>query len=474
MSLVFLNSDTLSGLLLVAQEEHDEDTSRLILADYLDEYGDPRGEMVRLSTQFAHHKRGDAEWYDLHDRLREWRRDHQADWLGRSPNVHVHLERGLVALDITGTQLTSTSFARKLQAALDAGWVRKLTLTGGDDGSLIEAIQFGQVERVTALALKYGSPGKPAMHSLGALGHLRELALAWGNRLPDAGMHYLLDLPQLQSLHLDHWSQLTTDDFLPLAQCGRLRELSLIRCDLLDENRFGFFASLPELRVLHLADPAMTGAGLVHLASLSRLRELILSEGTHLHARSLESLGPLQELERLTVSCGEHLGRVPLSVLPVLPRLEMLALPLPAFEVSTLPVLEQYPALRGLKLRAGATLNDDSGEPLGRLTELQRLQIRGSAISDAGLAWLARLTRLRSLDLTDSHYLNGRHFDLLASMPELRRLVLCNCTTLAGEALDILGTMTQLRELDLTHCWRLREKDVERLQKALPRCRIER
>lgn len=76
-------SPALTGLLLAAQAEpEDNDTSRLVLADYLDERDDPRGEMVRLSTALAHYRPGDPEWHDLQPRLEKWQEEHLAAWLG--------------------------------------------------------------------------------------------------------------------------------------------------------------------------------------------------------------------------------------------------------------------------------------------------------------------------------------------------------------------------------------------------------
>src|SRR5262245_54571350 len=125
MSHLIPPSDTLTGLLLAAQEEDEEDTSRLILADYLDERDDPRGTKVRLECQLARLEPGDPGWYELQVQLRQWREQHQAAWLG-SRFIDSNGQRGLVSLRLSATQLLSAKFARKLRAALEQGWVAKV------------------------------------------------------------------------------------------------------------------------------------------------------------------------------------------------------------------------------------------------------------------------------------------------------------------------------------------------------------
>src|SRR4051794_17306538 len=92
-------SDALTSLLLGAQSDPDEDdTSRLVLADYLDEHDDPRGEMIRASCALARRQPGDPDWYELSDQLAAWQARHQADWLGKSRTGAISLKRGLLSL----------------------------------------------------------------------------------------------------------------------------------------------------------------------------------------------------------------------------------------------------------------------------------------------------------------------------------------------------------------------------------------
>src|SRR5688572_1419318 len=59
-----------------------EDTPRLIFADYLEEAGDPRGELIRVQVQLARLDPGDPERRSLEIREDELLREHAEEWVG--------------------------------------------------------------------------------------------------------------------------------------------------------------------------------------------------------------------------------------------------------------------------------------------------------------------------------------------------------------------------------------------------------
>jgi uncharacterized protein (TIGR02996 family) len=62
----------------------DDDTSRLVFADWLDERGDPLGEFIRLQFELEplRHNYDDPRAQELRERESEIIREHHADWLG--------------------------------------------------------------------------------------------------------------------------------------------------------------------------------------------------------------------------------------------------------------------------------------------------------------------------------------------------------------------------------------------------------
>src|SRR4029450_12736445 len=62
----------LRALLAACHADPDDDTPRLVLADWLDEHDDPRGECVRLQCQLAALPGDDARYDDLFAQHQEW------------------------------------------------------------------------------------------------------------------------------------------------------------------------------------------------------------------------------------------------------------------------------------------------------------------------------------------------------------------------------------------------------------------
>jgi uncharacterized protein (TIGR02996 family) len=63
-------------------EAPQDDTPRLIYADWLEEHGDPRGEFIRLQCRLASKDEDDPFWSGLEARERQLLVEHEADWLG--------------------------------------------------------------------------------------------------------------------------------------------------------------------------------------------------------------------------------------------------------------------------------------------------------------------------------------------------------------------------------------------------------
>ena len=85
----------------------DDDTPRLILADWLTDHDDPRGEFIRLQCRLARMETHDAEYKDLFIRSAELRVYHEADWLGAIfPLIdHPTFHRGLLNIKAKADKL---------------------------------------------------------------------------------------------------------------------------------------------------------------------------------------------------------------------------------------------------------------------------------------------------------------------------------------------------------------------------------
>ncbi|MGI8978684.1 MAG: leucine-rich repeat domain-containing protein [Pirellulaceae bacterium] len=109
--------------------------------------------------------------------------------------------------------------------------------------------------------------------------------------------------------------------------------------------------------------------------------------------------------------------------------------------------LKAFPRLNHLVLKNCCQITDAGLADLSGLANLQYLYLNDSPITDAGLVHLAGLTNLEELSLTH--------------------------TQVTGLGLVQLSGLTELRFLYL-YSTRIPSDDVEKIQKALPRCCINR
>jgi uncharacterized protein (TIGR02996 family) len=70
----------LRALLASCHADPDDDTPRLVLADWLDEHDDPRGELVRLQCRLAALPAGHPDYDPLFERHRRWWKNYRHVW----------------------------------------------------------------------------------------------------------------------------------------------------------------------------------------------------------------------------------------------------------------------------------------------------------------------------------------------------------------------------------------------------------
>jgi hypothetical protein len=105
------------------------------------------------------------------------------------------------------------------------------------------------------------------------------------------------------------------------------------------------------------------------------------------------------------------------------------------------------------------------------LKKLRRLFLAGTKITDAGLAQLEGMSQLQFL-LLEQTDITDDDLKYLESLKELRWLSLDN-TQITDDGLKHLASLTELRVLYLTHT-QVTDNGIADLQKALPKCKIER
>jgi uncharacterized protein (TIGR02996 family) len=385
----------LAALLAAVAAEPDDDGLRLVLADWLEEHGEPeRAELIRVQTEMARETyliANRAHWDTLAKRCDRVLKLHEKAWVGDKPRGwSVQFQRGLLRVQVNGRgiyRLTDSDWWEKHSA-----WVMSLRIVKCRDEMLGFAARHAA--HVPELDLNCPLVTAGGLRALVGWGTLRELWL-WTGPVRDEHLRVLVPLGGLRGLDVRPTQPTDVTDE-GVRALGALRELRRLRLTETATTGAGFDA----LRGLHLQtlntdESPVTDSALRHLAGKTGLRELSLY-GTRVTDAGLKVIAGLTGLEELVLS---------------------------------------------------ETAVTDAG--LRRLTGLKRLRelaVGCRGVTDAGLKHLARLPNLRDLSLLGAR--------------------------LTGSGLGVLAEMKQLRALFLPESRRLPRAALDRLQAALPECRI--
>jgi internalin A len=212
----------------------------------------------------------------------------------------------------------------------------------------------------------------------------------------------------------------------------------------------------PETEVLWLRGQMGYGmdqisdAGIRHLAKLPKLR--VLHAGAlGLTDQSLETIGQLTNLEKLSLDSNAITGEG-LKKLAGLKKLRVLNLDFNRdFDPIRIGDLGPGVPLHELLMRNSKTVNDSLLKTLSRFEHLETLYLseRYSDVSDAGLAHLAKLTKLRNLDLHFAEKVTDDGLRSLRTLTQLERAVFRDLRHLSPEGLKVLADFRQLKSLEI-------------------------
>jgi uncharacterized protein (TIGR02996 family) len=529
MPAFFPASPELTALLTAALAE-DDDTSRLVLADFLDEHDDPRGALIRACCALARSTPADPGWHDASVELHRWQEKHRRDWLGRGKAFSFEGQRGLVTFRVTGKTLAGPRLTNALRSLLAEGWVGKVVVDEAEDSNFQSPLTLERLANVPVLApsrwssRRGGKLTSATLASLRGLTQLRELNLAAASlwNLEGTGLAPLADLPLLRRLAVG----VSNRSGSGLAHLHQLRSLTLhygvivLHGGDLDWPDLKDVASLPNLEHLHIRGhdllrnlpvlgdaPALTALELSgglryehldRLGGLTRLRELRMRDiSAELPETWPAVLAGFDRLAELTVTSARISpeGAAALADLPKLQRLRLTGGP---SLTDAAVALAGVRSLRELSPKESSALTEEGFRSLCRLPNLETLELPGcNALRGPALRHLAALPGLRrlglprndwlgedglthiacldlvDLDLSSCHNLGDRDLAPLARMTGLKRLSLRYCRQIGNAGLNHLRGLKQLRSLNLREAGRVTVSGVERLRKDLPDCLID-
>ena len=277
------------------------------------------------------------------------------------------------------------------------------------------------------------------------------LARTWAT---DHDVERIAGIKSIQRLDLS-FTYVTDVGIERLQALQQLEELTLDTAEFITDSAVGYLRANKRLRKLVLRGTDITDVSLPYIAELTALRTLDISH-TMLNDVGLESLPALTELEDLNLG-GTRITGINLNFLKLLPKLRRLnfkgiqrrnagACWTPTITDLDLDAISMLSGLEELNLGIGVSLGR-TGVPVGggncRVTG-------GIQITDLGLAKLAKLKKLRSLDVSGAAITPGG-LKVLEGMPALERLSLWHCKGVDDSAAAWLAAVPALSSLDLSY-----------------------
>jgi internalin A len=239
-----------------------------------------------------------------------------------------------------------------------------------------------------------------------------------------------------------------------LQQLQQLEELTLDTTEAITDAAASYLRANKHLRKLVLRGTDITDVGMPYIAVLTGLKSLDLSH-TMVGDVGLESLPALSDLEELDLG-GTRITGINLNFLKLLPKLKKLSFNgiqhrnggacwTPLLTDLDLDTISLLSGLEDLNLGVGVSLGR-TGVAVGA----GNCHVTGGIrLTDFGVAKLAKLSKLRRLDISGAK-ITPAGLKVLKNLP-IERLSLWNCTALDDTAAPELAAIAKLTTLDLSY-----------------------
>lgn len=397
-------TETQRGLLQAIYDDPDDDAVRLVYADFLEENGEAhRAEFIRLQIDRANQQKEPPPSHRENALLRQ----HFDDW----------------------TREARPFDPDRMSLQFRRGFVESARIDGGTDEDLAVVRRLPELQVVELLSCDVSPAG---LGHVAAHGRLRRV---------------YLESTELDESCLAALEQVPCSTLVRASECGPAAEGDAWRD--FQERRFRGFEEL---------DPAQRRRAalslLSHFSGASRGR-LIKSVGFYeepIDDAEMRVLREVPELEEVHLQEAAGITDAGFRHLWGLPNLKYVTLT--RAPVSSLSPLTASPLLEKLEFNPsfGVDFTDEGTLGLERLTNLQKLDLRSctDGLTDATIARLRPLTRLRELTLQIGPITDESCFEVLAGLTELESLAInphAGAFRGAGFHEDLLRHLAGLRRL---------------------------
>jgi internalin A len=271
----------------------------------------------------------------------------------------------------------------------------------------------------------------------------------------DNDIDFVVELKTIKKLDLS-FTYVTDKGIKKLQALQQLEDLTLDTAEFLTDASMAHLRANRALRRLVVRGVDITDAGMPYVGEMTGLRSLDISY-TMLGDVGLEHLPALSELEHLKIG-GNMITGLNLNFLKLLPKLKSLSLRgmqrrnagacwTPRVTDLDLETISLLAGLEELDLGVGIGLGM-GGQPAAPGGGNCRLT-GGLQITDLGVAKLARLKKLRRLNLSGAR-ISTESIQLLHGLP-LEHLSLFACVSIDNSAAAALAGIPTLIHLDLSY-----------------------
>jgi len=317
---------------------------------------------------------------------------------------------------------------------------------------------------------------------LAGLHELESLDLG-GNGVTDAGLKHLSHIKSLRTLVLGG-TQVTDEGMQLLAILPQLRELYLANSGITDDG-LKHLANAPELRRLHLERTRITESGMKPFVGRT-LQDVYLDDKLYTESVFLAiapNLGPGDNwelrrwpltdigLKEIAKQKGPHTlklrgeftaaGFRHLAAMTEIGRLELVIAntsPAAFAELAGLPKLGS--------LEVAGDVTDEMLDEISKLSRLSGVGVTSSRVTEKGLKSLARLRNLEGIWLGTT--ITEAGMAALATLPKLKTLSMRE-TDLSDAGLLALGKSPSIKWIDLTYT-NVTERGAQAFKKLRPKC----